>query len=1142
MEKFKEFKPTSWAIDNKTTVYLLTIFITLAGLFTYQSMPKEQFPDIVIPTIYVSTIYPGASPKDVENLITKPLEKQIKSISGVKKVTSNSIENFSNVIIEFNTNVDVPIAKQRVKDAVDKAKKDLPTDLDNDPNVQEVEFSEMPILFVNIAGNYDLSALKKYADDLKDRIEEMKEITRVDMVGALDREIQINVDMYKMQAARITFGDIQRAVAYENMTISGGNVNMDNMQRSLSVTGEFENISTVQNLVISSMSGAMVYLKDIAEVKDGFKEQESYGRLDHKNVITLNVIKRGGENLINASDNIQALIKEMKETTLPKDLNVVTTGDQSRDTRITLHDLINTIIIGFALVTLILMFFMGATNAIFVGLSVPLSIAIAFSLGFPMTEFLADRNITLNMIVLFAMLLALGIVVDDAIVVIENTHRIYENGKIPIVTAAKKAAGEVFLPVLSGTATTLAPFIPLMFWPGVIGKFMWFLPMTLIVTLTASLLVAYIMNPVFAVDFMKPESHGIKKKKLTKGFLITAVVFIALAVLFYISGSAGIGNFLVFCWLVYVLYVFVLEGMIHAFQLRLWPAFQKRYASFLEWALKRPRLVFWSTVGLLFITLFVTALRSPKVVFFPKADPNFVYVYGTLPVGTRPATTDSVAKIIENRVYSVIGENNPIVESVITNVAVGANEAQDDRATYSHKAKIGVAFVEYAKRDGASTAKYLEDIRTAVQGIPGVEIAVDQEQNGPPTAKPINIEISGDQFEDLIVASIDVKRYLDSLAIPGVEELKTDLQLNKPEIAIRINRERANREGISTAQIGAEIRNAVFGNEVSRFRDDNDDYPIMLRLDEGQRNNIEEIRNLIITYRDMNMGGMIRQVPLSAFADVEYTSTYAGIKRKNQKRVVTLSSNIAGDFNPNEVVAKIQSHVKTFSNLPKGVLVKMTGEQEEQAETAGFLGSALMISLALIVLILITQFNSIGRTVIILTEILFSVIGVLLGLAIFDMDISVVMTGVGIVALAGIVVRNGILLVEFTDILRERGMSLHDAIIEAGRVRMTPVLLTATATILGMIPLAVGLNIDFGSFFTELDPKIHFGGDNVAFWGPLSWTIVFGLSFATFITLILVPVMYEMSEQTKARLFRALGKELKSKHRHPESAPADNGH
>lgn len=1112
IEKFKEFKPSSWSIDNKTTIYLLTIFITLAGIMSYRSIPKEQFPDIVIPTIYISTVYPGTSPEDMENLVTKHLEKQMKSIAGVKKISSNSIQDFSNVIVEFNTNVDVPIAKQKVKDAVDKAKKDLPNNLPADPNVVEVEFSEMPILYVNIAGNYSLSDLKKYAEDLQEKIEGLKEITRVDIIGALDREIQIELDIYKMQASKFTMGDIERAVMYENMTISGGGITVDNMKRSLSVSGEFKNIDEVRNLVVTSQSGSKVYLKDIADVRDGFKEQESYGRLDKKNVVTLNVIKRGGENLIDASDKINEIVAEMQAEKFPKDLSVKITGDQSRTTRVTLHDLINTIIIGFILVTIILMFFMGATNAIFVGLSVPLSMFIAFLI-------LPGIDFTMNMIVLFSFLLGLGIVVDDAIVVVENTHRIFDNGKVPIKEAAKRAAGEIFLPVLSGTATTLAPFVPLAFWGGVIGKFMHYLPITLIITLTASLIVAYIINPVFAVDFMKPhEDHNEKKPKWNKSLKITTVVFGALSLLFFVSGSIGMGNFTITLYLVYLLYKYVLEGAIRHFQEKTWPRVQNFYGRFLDYALGRQKTILFGTFGLLILSFMVTAFRSPKVVFFPSAEPNFVYVYATLPVGTSAYATDSVSKLIEDKVYKVIGESNPLVESVITNVAIGANESREDRAPYSHKAKVGIGFVEFAKRNGQSTVDILDKIRAEVKGIPGVQIAVDQEQSGPPTAKAISIEINGDKFEDLITASVRMKDFLDAAQIPGVEELKSDLQLNKPEVKIVIDRERANREGISMGQIGSEIRKAVFGlDNPSKYRDGADEYPIQVRYKKDQRNDIEALRNLIITYRDMNMGGMIRQVPLAAFADVQYTSTYAGIKRKNQKRVVTLESNVLTGFNPNEVVSKIQTKAAQFTDLPSGVTVNLAGEQEEQKETAAFLGSALMISLALIVLILIMQFNSIARTVIILSEIIFSVIGVLLGLAIFDMDIVIVMTGVGIVALAGIVVRNGILLVEFTDSLREKGMGLREAVIEAGRVRMTPVLLTATATILGMIPLAIGLNIDFVSMFSEFDPKIHFGGDSVAFWKPLSWTIVFGLSFATFITLILVPVMYMMAESWKEK-------------------------
>lgn len=1120
-KKFKEFKLTSWSIDNKSAIYVLTIFITLAGILSYISIPKEKFPDIVIPTIYVSTVYPGSSPKDIENLVCKPIEKQIKSISGVKKLTSNSIQDFSNIIVEFNTDVDVAVAKQKVKDAVDKAKKDLPKDLPSDPSVMEVEFSEMPIMFVNISGDYELSQLKKYADDLQDKIESLKEITRADMVGALEREIQINVDMYRMHAAKLTMSDIERAIASENLIISGGAVDMDEMARTISVSGEFADIESIKNIVINSMVGAPVYLKDVADVKDGFLEQESYGHLDKKKVITLNIIKRGGENLINASDKINAIITEMKETSFPKDLVIKITGDQSSQTRTTLHDLINTIIIGFILVTIILMFFMGATNAIFVGLSVPLSMFIAFMI-------LPGIGFSMNMIVLFAFLLGLGIVVDDAVVVIENTHRIFDNGKKNIVTAAKQAAGEVFLPVLSGTVTTLAPFIPLAFWGGTIGKFMHFMPVTMIITLSASLVVAYVINPVFAVNFMKPHDKDHVSKKNRKGLIITAVVMVMIAILFYISGFFGMGNFTILMLLIYTLYNLFIEKMIIRFQEKTWPAAQNLYARFLTWALNRPYKIVGLTIALLIGSVMLTALRNPKVVFFPKGDPNFIYVYATLPVGTNALTTDSIAKIIESKVYKVIGENNPIVESVITNVAIGASENRDDRGTYSNKAKVGVAFVEFGLRNGVSTAKYLDEIRQAIKGIPGAEMSVDQEQNGPPTAKPINIEISGDKFEDLVEASLSLKKMLDSLQIAGVEELKSDLQLNKPEIKINIDRERANREGISTAQIGMELRNAVYGKEVSRFKDANDDYPIMLRYNKSQRNNIEELQNLKITYRDMNMGGAIRQVPLSAFAKVDYTSTYGGIKRKNQKRVITLSSNVLSGFNANKVNASLLSATKNFKALP-GVSVELTGEKEEQKEAAAFMGRALMISVFIILLILIIQFNSFSKTLIILSEIILSVIGVLLGLAIFNMDISVVMTGIGIVALAGIVVRNGILLVEFTDNLVENGMSVREAVIEGGRIRMTPVILTATATILGMIPLAVGFNIDFVTMFTELNPKIYFGGDSVAFWGPLSWTIIFGLSFATFITLILVPVMYLIAFNTKEKTKRVISSVRKKK-------------
>ncbi|MCC7503987.1 MAG: efflux RND transporter permease subunit, partial [Saprospiraceae bacterium] len=1108
----KEFKPTSWAIDNRTSIFIITVIITLAGLMSYNSLPKEQFPDVTVPTIFVSTIYPGASPSDMEQLVTKPIEKQLKGISGVKKITSNSVQDFSSIIVEFNTDLDVGECKQKVKDGVDKAARDLPTDLLDDPAITEFDISEIPIMNVNSAGDYSLDQLKDYADRLKDRIEELREITRVDLVGALEKEVQINVDKYKMTATSLSFRDIENALAFENMTISAGNVDIGGMTRSVSIRGDFKNIDQIKNILVTSQSGASVYLKDIAEVKMGHKEQESYSRLNGRNVISLNVIKRTGENLINASDKIKEIVDEMKANDFPPNLEVSITGDQSRATRTTLTDLINTIIIGFILVTLILMFFMGATNAIFVAMAVPLSMAIAFMV-------LPGFDFTLNMIVLFAFLLGLGIVVDDAIVVIENTHRIYhENPQPGIIASAKQAAGEVFLPVLSGTATTLAPFFPLVFWGGIFGKFMHFLPVTIIITLTASLLVAYIINPVFAVWFMQKEGdelreeNPVKKRRRT----IAAYVIFGLATLyFYLNGSIGMGNFLVFCALFMVLYKYVLAGWVDRFQNKTWPALQDLYARFLTFSLKYPIALLISVVVLLFVSLGMTASRQANIVLFPKADPNFIYVYMTLPVGTDVQVTDSLARVMEKKVVETLGENNPIVESVLTNVAIGASEDQFDRAATSNKAKVGVAFVEYGHRHGVSTKDYMDKIRTATKGlIPGAEIVVDQEQGGPPTPKPISVEIRGDNLADLIEVSTAVKNYLDSLAIPGVEELRSDLVVSKPEINIQIDRDRANREGISTAQIGSEFRTAILGKEATKYRDGEDEIPVNIRLMEDQRTNINAVENLNITFRDMNMGGVLRSVPMAALADVKYTNTYAGIRRKDQERMVTLASNITTEYQPKqtEVINQIKAAVANFPQR-EGVTVGFAGEDAEFQDAASFLGRSLIISLFLILLILVAQFNSIGKTLIILTEVIFSIIGVLLGMAIFNMDFSVIMMGVGIVALAGIVVRNGILLVEFTDILRERGMQVREAIIEAGRIRMTPVLLTATATILGLIPLAVGFNIDFASLFATGNPKIFFGGDSVAFWGPLSWTIVFGLGFATFITLIILPVMYLLGWQ-----------------------------
>jgi multidrug efflux pump len=1112
-KKIKEFRPTSWSIDNKTSIYVLAFIIGIFGLMNYNSIPKEQYPEIIIPTILVNTVYSGTSPADIENLITKPLEKNLKSLNGVKSIKSSSVQDFSSVVIEFRTGILVSEAKQRVKDAVDKTKKDLPTDLKQDPDVRDIDFSEIPIMYLNLSGKYSLDRLKKYADIMQDRIEGLKEITRVDIVGALDREIQINVDMFKLQAANLTFNDITQMISRENITISGGNINMNGMSRSIRVVGEFKDLEELRNIVVSTVKGVRICLKDIAEVKDTFADQESFARLNGENVITLNIVKKSGENLLNASDKIKVIIEDLQKNKFPSDLKTSIIGDQSRYTRTTLTDLNNTIVIGFILVTIVLMFFMGFTNAFFVALSVPLSMALAYIV-------LPTIGFTMNMLVMFSFILALGIVVDDAIVVIENTHRIFKNSKLDIATAAKFAAGEVFLPILSGTLTTLAPFIPLAFWPGVIGKFMYFIPVTLIITLLASLVVAYIINPVFAVTFMRPNEEEVQTLSRKSIFRNTGIIAIV-GILCHLIGWHMFANMVLFFSVSYLLHNFYGYKVILHFQHFIIPKTLAKYEQFLTWILqkRRPYKLLYGLTGTLFLTFFIMAVFAPKVVFFPDSQPNAIYALIKMPVGTDVKVTDSITHEVENRIMKIIGNKNPLVESVISNVALGVSESSFDFGSKtSNKGKVTVNFVEFAKRGGASTAVYMDKFRNAVKDIAGAEITVDKPKSGPPTGKPVNIEVTSDDLIELLNTSERLIRYLDSLNIPGIEELKSDFDKNKPELVVEIDRIRANREGISTGQIGSELRTAIYGTEASKYRDGEDQYPIQVRYQYDQRTNIDRLLNTKITFMDVGTG-LIRQIPLAAVAKISYLNSYGGINRLNSKRIVIVSSNVLTGYNANEIIAQIKTALPSFEKSDV-VDVKITGEQEDQQETMSFLGRAGLLSLFLILFIMITQFNSLGKPFIIAIEIIFSIIGVLLGFIVTRMPISIVMTGLGMVALAGIVVRNGILLVEFTDILKDRGLKTRDAIIQAGKTRITPVMLTASATILGLIPLAIGFNIDFIGLFTSFQPHIHFGGDNVAFFGPLAWTIIFGLSFATFLTLIFIPVMYFIMYASKVKVKR----------------------
>ena len=1139
-QKFKEFKPTSWSINNKTSIYLLILFFSLAGIYQFVTLPKEQFPDIVIPTIYVQTVYIGNSPKDIENLVTRPIEKQIKSITGakIKKFTSTSQQDFSAIIVEFSTDVKTDIALQKVKDAVDKAKQDLPNDLTQEPTTLEVNFSDQPVMYVNLSGDYEMAKLKEFADDLKDKLEEIPQINRIDIVGAPEREFQINVDNYRMQSAGITFDDIANAVARENLDISGGLLDVGEMKRNLQLKGQFKTTRDIEEVVIRNSSGYPIYLKDISNIKDTTKDVESFARLDGKNVVTLNIIKRSGENLIETSDAIKQAVAQGKGVLYPDNLKAVITGDLSIKTKASFNELVNSIVIGFILVLIVLMFFMGVTNAFFVALSVPLSMFVAF-VFLPGADLIVGTHVTLNFIVLFALLFGLGIIVDDAIVVIENTHRIFTEGRgrIPVEAATKMAAGEIFIPVLAGTITTLAPFFPLLFWPGIIGRFMVYLPTMLIFTLAASLLVAFIMNPVFAVDFMNhPDETPERKSAIFRKPYFWIVI--GLGLLLDVAGLFFLGNLIIFFMLLVLLHRYFIEDAIHRFQNKALPWIMGKYERLLHWALKgwRPVWLLLGTVGLLVfsVIIFIVSVKFGRVgiAFFPKGDPNQIYVYLKLPVGTSVAYTDSVTQALEKKVVQVLdidyakGKLNPVVESVISNVAIGASDpSAGDRSTRSELGRIQVSFVAFEKRDGIKTKPYLEKIRQAMVGVPGAEISVDQESAGPPTDPPVNIEVSSEDFDNLVKTSVNLKNYLDSIQVPGVEELKLDVDLNNPEITLTVNRERALIAGVSSAQIGQQIRTALFGREVSKIKEGKDEFKIQLRNNAMQRKSLGDILNMNISFRDFAGGGQIKNVPISSVVDVEPTSTFGRIKRKNQKRVITLRSNVltTQGYNATAVNQVITGHIANFTKQGEGVAIKQTGEGEQQAETGAFLLKALLIALGLILLTLVLQFNSISKSVIILTEIIFSVIGVLLGFSIFGMEASVLMTGLGIVGLAGIVVKNGILVIEFAEELRSRGMKTREAVIEAGKTRIIPVLLTAIAAILGFIPIAIGFNINFITLFSELNPHIFFGGDNVAFWKPLSWTIIFGLAFAFFMTLIIVPAMYLIAERLRRPMRRMYG-------------------
>ncbi|MEZ4988858.1 MAG: efflux RND transporter permease subunit [Saprospiraceae bacterium] len=1131
-DKHRQFGLSSFAVDNGTSIFILTIMILIFGLQSYNRMPKEQFPDVKWPTVYINTPYFGNSAADIENLVTRPIEKELQTVTGIKDIKSTSVQDYSVITAEFDTDIDLEEAVRKVKDAVDKAKAELPTDLDQEPTVLDINLSEIPIVTVNISGDYANDELRSYAEFLQDKIEELNEINRVDMKGTMDREMKVMVDLLKMESMEVSFGDIENAIASENVTMSAGELLNDDYRRAIRVKGEFESVEELENMIVKSEDQRPIYLKDIAEVEYGFKDRTSIARSDGLPVISLDVIKRQGENLLDAADKINALVEESKAE-LPADLKISLFNDQSVNTRNQVDNLENSIISGVILVVLVLLFFLGIRNALFVGIAIPLSMLMGIL-------WLYLTGVTMNIVVLFSLILALGLLVDNAIVVVENIYRYMQEG-YSRTDSAKYGAGEVAMPIIASTATTLAAFVPLAFWPGIMGSFMQYMPITLILVLTSSLLVALVINPVFTSRFMKiderAEDNAVRVRR-RNNVLIGVSVMIILAVVFHAVGIAWARNLLGIVVLVTLLNFFLLRPAAFGFQNRLLPILENFYDHFVAGALRYPVTIFLSTFALLFVAVFLLGIFQPKVIFFPSAEPIYVNAFVELPLGKDIEATSKLMKELEVKVQDAVAPYSDIVEAVLSQIGENTSDPNGppEPGVSPHKARLTVSFVPTEERHGISTFEVMDKIREAVKGYPGVTISVDKNADGPATGKPINLEIQGEDIDRLVTMSDEVISYINSKNIPGIEELQSDVKIGKPEMIININRDASRRYEVSTSSIASAIRTAVFGREVSKFKDGEDEHPIVVRLEDKYRYNVDYLLNQKVTFRNP-ANGRIVQVPISAVADIDYTSTYSSIKRKNLDRVVTIYSNVIEGYNANEIIAQMDNYMKLYP-LPEGFSYEFTGQQQQQSEDTAYLNVAFLVALFSIFIIIVAQFNSISSPFIIILSVLFSTIGVFLGYVITNRDISVVFTGVGIISLAGVVVNNAIVLIDYINLMLKRKVELRevenerdlstedvkDAIAKAGAIRLRPVLLTAITTVLGLIPLAIGFNFNFFTLISELDPHIFIGGDNTAIWGPMAWTVIYGLTFATFLTLVVVPVMYWLAFAMKRGIYRTIGR------------------
>ncbi len=1260
---------TNLAIKYRTAIAVLTLILAIGGLVSYLTIPKESQPSIEFPQIVVTSVYPGASPSDVEATVSQVIEQEISSINGIDEMRSTSSEGVSTIVVEFTPDVDTDKAYQEINRAVDRAQPDLP-DAVEEPIISEINTDDFPIMTVNLAADYSLARLKDVAKDLQDDVEGIASVLEANLIGGLTREVRIDVDLSALKSYNLSFNDLITTIQQENTNIPGGSIDVDRLNYLVRVDGQFDDpAAQIENLVVKSTeAGRNVHVRDVADVAFGFKDRDSYARLrlmkrDNADgdpvaipdaerqtlqVISLNVTKRPGANILETAAHVKRTIDAFD---FPAGTQITVTGDQSENVQTLVTDLENNIISGLIFVIAVLLFFLGVRNATLVGIAIPLSMFTSFLVFQAMGQ-------TLNFIILFSLIIALGMLVDNAVVIVENIYRFREEG-YSRWEAAKQGTAEVGGAVVASTATTVSAFAPMLFWPGIIGEFMGYMPLTLIITLTSSLFVALIINPVVTGFFVEAQDNNeeMPKKRWPK---IARYGGAALILLFGII--LGLTNWktlvviTVALPVLYLLHTRIMKPIGDRFAQKGLPQLVRRYRDFLQQMLQRDYsskramlrntgalsaltlgvvlaaaggavsalagqtagmillvpggvlaalgafgvvvhtlesiylggwtsvklgaaflAVVGATLGLSYLGGSVTVrtimgfAAAPTLIivvgllgalintrdrliltdnraallngsmgglllilglflfaptgqaFFPDTDPSRVQVNIEAPLGTNVEASNRVAQKAEGRILQLLDQNpdsEANIENILTNVGVGGDAMFGGGAQRPERSRISLNMVDYAERPESST-QTLEKLRAQLQGIPGTEIEFTQQQQGPPTGPPVNLEVSGPDFDRIVAITQEIKRRLndaaDSGAIPGLVDVSDNLNTGRPEVQVDVDREKAAQFGLSTAQIAQTVRAAIQGVEADTYRSGEDEYDITVRLQEADRQSLNSLANLNVTN---NFG---QQIPLTSVADIEEGTGFGSITRIDQERVVTVSGDAAPGFNGPEVLSQVQTELSEYrESLPSGYALEYTGGNEDQQESFGFLGTALAIGLVLILLIMIVEFNSVSAPFIIMVAVGLSMIGVLLGLILTRTPFNL-FTFIGIIALAGIVVNNNIVLVDYIMQLRGRGMEKKDAIIEGGATRLRPVLLTALTTVLGLVPLTFGINIDFVGLLANFEPNFELGSENTQFWGPMGTAIISGLTFATFLTLVIVPVMYSTFDSMSRRVTQAFG-------------------